>query len=124
MTVRRTREQVDYAIKSATGGETRYVGGGAYDPWEVTMPDRRVWNVVGDGSLTNVPQRRRLKLFARASVVDAENDPGLAERLTIPGYRGRVERCVTAKIVAFDWNCPQHITPRWSEEEWALRGGR
>ena len=20
-------------------------------------------------------------------------------------------------VVAFDWNCPQHITPRYSEEE-------
>lgn len=74
--------------------------------------------------LMDYGRRRRLKLFARASVVDAENDPDLAERLTIPGYRGRVERCVTAKVVAFDWNCPQHITPRWSKEEWALRGGR
>lgn len=70
--------------------------------------------------LMDYGHRRRLKLFARATVVDAEQDLALGARLTIPGYRGRVERCITAKVVAFDWNCPQHITPRWSEEEWAL----
>lgn len=63
-TVKRTREQVAFAIKSATGGEARYVGGGAYDPWQVTMPDGRVWNVVGDGSLTNVPQHLRAEVVS------------------------------------------------------------
>ena len=29
------------------------------------------------------------------------------------------ERGVTIKVEAFDWNCPQHITPRISEAELA-----
>ena len=35
----------------------------------------------------------------------------------ISGYSARVERVVLLHVVAFDWNCPQHITPRFSEEE-------
>jgi hypothetical protein len=32
-------------------------------------------------------------------------------------YRARVERGFLIHIEAFDWNCPQHITPRFSEDE-------
>jgi uncharacterized protein len=35
-----------------------------------------------------------------------------ASRLTVNGYKGRVERFVLITVEAFDWNCPQHITPR------------
>jgi hypothetical protein len=34
-----------------------------------------------------------------------------------PGYRARPERIVLLHLVAFDWNCPQHITPRFTEAE-------
>jgi len=83
-----------------------------------------VGNLAGEDRVSLFPMdyanRRRLKLFARAIVVDAENDASLAERLAVPGYRGRVERIVTAKVVGFDRNCPRHITSRWSKEEWAV----
>lgn len=71
--------------------------------------------------LMDYSRRRRLKLLARATVVDVELAPELARRLVVDGYRGRVERLVMASIVAFDWNCPQHITPRWTREEWEQR---
>jgi hypothetical protein len=45
-------------------------------------------------------------------VLDAAEDPALATRLTVPGYRARIERLFVIDVVAFDWNCPQHITPR------------
>lgn len=43
-------------------------------------------------------------------VIDARDDSVLTERLTIPGYSGRVERAITITVEVFDWNCPQHFT--------------
>jgi predicted pyridoxine 5'-phosphate oxidase superfamily flavin-nucleotide-binding protein len=61
--------------------------------------------------------QRRLKIFGRMRVTDGRDDPALAERLAVPGYAGRVERAVTIAVEAFDWNCPQHITPRFTQGE-------
>jgi predicted pyridoxine 5'-phosphate oxidase superfamily flavin-nucleotide-binding protein len=58
-----------------------------------------------------------LKLLGRARVVDAAQAPQLARRLQLPDYRARVERAVLIAVEAFDWNCPQHITPRYSAAE-------
>lgn len=63
-------------------------------------------------------QQRRLKLMATTEVVDAATRPDLLERLTDPAERAPVERIVLFHVVAFDWNCPQHITPRFTAEEW------
>jgi uncharacterized protein len=63
--------------------------------------------------------RERLKLLGRARIVDATGEPDLAARLTVPGYRARVERAVLIAVEAYEWNCPQHITPRYTEEEFA-----
>jgi len=68
--------------------------------------------------------RRRLKMFARAEVLDAAERPDLVERLADPAYPAKVERAVLFHVVAFDWNCPQHITPRFSEAELAALGWR
>ena len=38
-------------------------------------------------------------------------------RLVVPGYRARVEHGIVVDIVAFDWNCAQHITPRYTAAE-------
>lgn len=56
----------------------------------------------------------RLKMFGRASIT---GDAKILERLSLPDYRGRVERGVLIGVEAFDWNCPQHITPRYTEAE-------
>ncbi len=61
--------------------------------------------------------RARLKLLARTEVFDAADRPDLVDRLEDPEYGARVERAVLFHVVAFDWNCPQHITPRFTEEE-------
>jgi len=63
------------------------------------------------------PNRSRLKVLARAEVADVGERPDLAPLLVEEGYAGRVERVVLLHVVAFDWNCPQHITPRWTERE-------
>jgi predicted pyridoxine 5'-phosphate oxidase superfamily flavin-nucleotide-binding protein len=61
--------------------------------------------------------RLRLKIWARARLVDPDEDSDLVRRLEIPTYRARVERAVILAVEAFDWNCPQHITPRFTAEE-------
>jgi predicted pyridoxine 5'-phosphate oxidase superfamily flavin-nucleotide-binding protein len=67
--------------------------------------------------LMDYPARRRLKLYARIEVRDLAADPALAEKLALPGYRGMPERAFLLRLEAFDWNCPQHITPRFTESE-------
>ncbi len=63
--------------------------------------------------------KQRLKVMARAEVVDAADHPQLTGEVEDAGYRARVERVVIYRIEAFDWNCPQHITPRFTEGEFA-----
>jgi predicted pyridoxine 5'-phosphate oxidase superfamily flavin-nucleotide-binding protein len=71
--------------------------------------------------LMDYPQRARLKILGRAEVTEREAGPELAARLAAPGYRAVVERSVLIHVAGFDWNCQQHITPRWTEEELASR---
>jgi len=61
--------------------------------------------------------RVRLKLWATVTIVDAADDADLIKRLAMPGYRARIERAMLLKLEAFDWNCQQHITPRFTEAE-------
>ena len=63
------------------------------------------------------PNRRRLKIYARIEVKDLKTDPELAKILTLEGYRAKPERAFLLHVEAFDWNCPQHITPRFSQQE-------
>ncbi len=63
--------------------------------------------------------RKRLKIAARADVFDIGERPDLKLQLETPGYKGKIERAFVFKIEAFDWNCPQHIMPRFTEEEWS-----
>jgi uncharacterized protein len=67
--------------------------------------------------LVDYPARRRLKLVGRARVVTAADDPALVSSLMPAGYRALAERAFLIDIVGFDWNCPQHITPRFTESE-------
>jgi len=67
--------------------------------------------------LMDYAHQQRLKIFGRMSIVDAADDPALEERLAVPRYAGRVERLVLITVEAFDWNCPQHITPRFTQAE-------
>ena len=58
--------------------------------------------------------RQRLKIYARVEVVDLEDAPDLAVELNHPEYKAKVERAFVFHLEAFDWNCPQHITPRFT----------
>ncbi|MDJ0926620.1 MAG: pyridoxamine 5'-phosphate oxidase family protein [Gammaproteobacteria bacterium] len=63
------------------------------------------------------PNRLRLKLLGRVRII--EDDPKMLAQLEIDDYRARVERGFVIAVEAFDWNCPQHITPRYTEAEFA-----
>lgn len=67
--------------------------------------------------LMDYPRRRRLKLWGRARIVHESERPEIIAALEDPAYRARIERAIVISIEAFDWNCPQHITPRFSEDE-------
>lgn len=60
--------------------------------------------------------KTRLKMFGRAKVVGPD-DTAMLARIEVPGYRARVERGILISIEGFDWNCPQHITERFTLDE-------
>ena len=67
--------------------------------------------------LVDYPCCARLKILAHMSVRDLKSEPRLAEQLVVPGYKARPERAFILRLEAFDWNCPQHITPRFTQGE-------
>ena len=67
--------------------------------------------------LVDYPNRARLKILAHVEARDLAGEPELAARLALPGYRGKPERALLLRLEAFDWNCPQHITPRFTAAE-------
>jgi uncharacterized protein len=68
--------------------------------------------------LMDYPGRERLKILGHARVLDAREHRDLTDQLTAkPELRGKVERLFLISVVSFDWNCPQYITPRYTEAE-------
>ena len=68
--------------------------------------------------LMDYPNRRRLKILGHMRVEDSQLiDVKDLEKVELPDYKARVERVVFIDVVAFDWNCPQHITRRYTESE-------
>jgi len=68
--------------------------------------------------LLDFANRQRIKVWGRARVV--EGDAALLERLIDPGYRARPERAILFTIEAWDSNCSQHITERFTQAEVAI----
>jgi predicted pyridoxine 5'-phosphate oxidase superfamily flavin-nucleotide-binding protein len=68
--------------------------------------------------LVDYPNRKRLKIFGRVTVVAATDaPPDLVRRVALEDYSAKVERIFSIDVEAFDWNCPQHITRRYTLEE-------
>ena len=71
--------------------------------------------------LMDYPQRKRLKLIGHMRVEEASDvSKEILSQVGLPDYRARIERVAFIEVVAFDWNCPQHITPRYTEAELEL----
>ncbi len=77
-----------------------------------------VGNLIGDDRvsliLMDYANKRRLKILGRARIVEAAEDRALIDRVTMQGYGATVERAVVITVEAWDWNCPQHITERFT----------
>lgn len=67
--------------------------------------------------LVDYPRRARLKILAHAERLTLDADPALLKKVIDPSYRARPERIFRLRLAAFDWNCPQHIVPRFTEAE-------
>jgi len=68
--------------------------------------------------LMDYPNRRRLKILGHMRFEDFRAASGdVVRQVAIPNYRAQIERVALIDVAAFDWNCPQHITRRYTETE-------
>jgi uncharacterized protein len=67
--------------------------------------------------LVDYPRQLRLKILGRAEVFEGEQAREWIEKARDPEYQAFTERVYVIRIEAFDWNCQQHIVPRYTEEE-------
>ena len=67
--------------------------------------------------LIDYPSQRRLKIWAEPEVFETNEYPELLVKLSLPDYEEVIERLIVFKVQAYDWNCQQYITPRFTEEE-------
>jgi predicted pyridoxine 5'-phosphate oxidase superfamily flavin-nucleotide-binding protein len=67
--------------------------------------------------MVDYPQQARLKILGRVDVLEGDKADAWLDRVRVPGYKAVIERVFVIHIEAFDWNCPQHITPRYTSEE-------
>ncbi|WP_425962079.1 pyridoxamine 5'-phosphate oxidase family protein [Rhizobium nepotum] len=67
--------------------------------------------------LMDYVRRARLKIYAYVERLALDADQELTELVSDPTYKGRAERIFRLRLEAFDWNCPQHIIPRYTEQQ-------
>ena len=67
--------------------------------------------------LVDYPKRARLKIYMRVESLAPDDDAALTEAVTDASYGAKIERIFRLRLEAFDWNCPQHITPRFTEAQ-------
>lgn len=67
--------------------------------------------------LMDYPHRARLKIYAHVEILALEDDPSLTALVAMPDYKAKLERIFRLRLKTFDWNCQQHITPRFTGDE-------
>lgn len=67
--------------------------------------------------MVDYPNQARLKLLGNARILEEEQAGNVMERVRSPAYEAVIERVFVIQVAAFDWNCPQHITPRYTEAQ-------
>jgi uncharacterized protein len=67
--------------------------------------------------LMDYPRRARLKIYAHVETIALDAEPALTELVAVPDYRAKLERIFRFKLANFDWNCQQHITQRFTEDQ-------
>ncbi|WP_158792046.1 pyridoxamine 5'-phosphate oxidase family protein [Granulicella sp. L60] len=63
------------------------------------------------------PRQARLKILGHGEVFEGKDAAEWLNRVEVPGYKAHIERVFVIHIEAFDWNCQQHIIPRYTAEE-------
>jgi hypothetical protein len=63
------------------------------------------------------PRQARLKILGRVDVFEGMEAATWLDRVKVPGYKAVIERVYVIHVEAFDWNCQQHIIPRYTAEE-------
>lgn len=78
------------------------------------MTDNRVALIMVD-----YPRQLRLKILGRVEIFEGEQShiKDWIEKVRDPAHKAFVERVYVIRIEAFDWNCQQHIIPRYTEDE-------
>jgi predicted pyridoxine 5'-phosphate oxidase superfamily flavin-nucleotide-binding protein len=71
--------------------------------------------------MVDYPRQARLKMLGRIEILEGEKAEGWLDKVRTPAEKTPIERVFVVHVEAYDWNCPQHITPRYSVEE--LREG-
>ncbi len=87
-------------------GNGQYISAGNFDATRKTVL-----------FLMDYTKRKRLKIWAQAVVLRASDHPDLLAEVALPDYDATVERIFKFTVEAFDWNCPQHITQRYTLAE-------
>lgn len=67
--------------------------------------------------MVDYPNQARLKILGKAQVLEGADADAVIERVRSPNYPAVIERVFIIRVEAFDWNCPQHITPRYTEQQ-------
>lgn len=67
--------------------------------------------------MVDYPSRTRLKILAKAAVMELKDNAALFALLNVNEYTFKPERMIVLDVEAYDWNCPQHITPRYTIED-------
>lgn len=124
-----TVNEADWPYVQHRGGPIGFLK--VLSPTELTYADFRgnrqlisVGNVTKNDRcsliLMDYPKRRRLKILGHMRVEDSRSSKITAiKQAGLPDYMANIERVVSIDVIAFDWNCPQYITPRYTEAEFA-----
>ena len=67
--------------------------------------------------LVDYPRQARLKFLGHVKILEGGDAKEWIGKLHQPDYDAAVERVFLIRVEAFDWNCQQHITPRFTEEQ-------
>jgi predicted pyridoxine 5'-phosphate oxidase superfamily flavin-nucleotide-binding protein len=67
--------------------------------------------------LMDYARRARLKIYVHVDRLTLDADPTLSDLVSDPTYKGRAEGIFRLRLEAYDWNCPQHITPRYTQQQ-------
>ena len=67
--------------------------------------------------LVDYPRQARLKILGHVKILEGAEAKEWIEKLRDPSYDAVIERVFMIRIDAFDWNCTQHIIPRFTEEQ-------